>query len=367
MIQLRIKGNVIPTPDKLRQKIGILRSSVNRINFGNIFYQQSDTKKIEVENNRNSEITMTIEECPEYIKLEINPETLASGERGEILVTYDSKIKSNYGGSKDIPKINMKMGNQIHKGSFNIVANIVEDFSKLSEQEMDDAPVVFFPKKYIDVGEIEAKEIKNIELEFENHGKNKLLIRHIEVNNTSFFLTEYDKVVEPGGKGKLIVNTNPEYKGSKLNTSVNVITNDPKNSLTILRLYGTKYISKRSLKESKNLHIKSKNVKAHEVNKLMKEYKKTDKLVIIDVRTPKEYENGCISGALNFNIEDKNFIKIIKLLDKSKMYLVYCKSGIRSKEAITVMNKLGFKNIYHMFEGMDGWKDNRLEVSDPGK
>ena len=99
----------------------------------------------------------------------------------------------------------------------------------------------------------------------------------------------------------------------------------------------------------------------------MEKYTNSDKLVVLDVRTPKEYENGCIFGALNFNIEDKNFSKIIQLLDKTKLYIVYCKSGIRSEEAVTIMSKLGFNNLYHMYEGTDGWKESRLEVSDPGK
>ncbi len=313
------------------------------------------------------EISLSVEDCPDHIKLEIKPATLAPGKRGEILVTYDSKIKSNYGASKDTPKISMKMSNQVYKGSFNITANIVEDFSKLSAQEMEDAPVVIFPKKSIDVGKIGEKQVKSIVLEFENHGKNKLFIRNIEINNTAFILAEYDDVVEPGGKGKLTVNTNPAYLSSKIDARINVITNDPKNSITTLRLSGTKNIPKRSIKEGKKSFSKSKNVKVHEVVKLMEEYKKSEKLVILDVRTPEEYENGCLPGALNIDIQDKSFYKTIQPLDRSKMYLVYCKSGIRSEEAITVMNKLGFKNVLHMFEGMDGWKDKRFKVKNPKK
>lgn len=364
---LRIKGDVIATPGKLRQKIGILKSSKNTIQFGDIIYLQSKTQKIEIQNTKSVEITISVEDCPDHIKLEIEPATLAPGKRGEILVTYDSKIKNNYGTTKDIPKISMNMGKQVYKGSFNIIANIVEDFSKLSAQEMEDAPVVIFPKKSINVGEIGEKQVKSIEFEFENHGKNKLIIRNIEINNNAFILARYDDVVEPGGKGKLTMKTNPAYLSSRIDTKINVITNDPRNSITILRLFGTKNIPKRPLKESKKSHSKSNNVKVHEVVKLMEEYKKSEKLVILDVRTPEEYENGCLPGALNIDIQDKSFYKTIKPLDKSKMYIVYCKSGIRSEEAISVMNKLGFKNVLHMFEGMDGWKDKRLKVRSPNK
>ena len=310
---------------------------------------------------------MTIAECPEYIKLEIKPETLSPGEKGEILVTFDSNFDYLYGTYTDNVMISMKMDKQEIKGSIKIIATIVEDFSKLTEEELAVAPVIYFPERAVNFGEIEAKEIKRIEIEFENRGRSELIIRNIEMNNMAYILNGFDEVVESGGKGKIVIETNPAYISAALDTRVTVIANAPKSSRNILRVYGTKKIQKSEFEKNKNIQSKFKNIKVYEARDIIKDLKKSDKLVILDVRTPKEYENGCLFGAFNFNVEDNNFKKEIQLLDRSKMYLVYCKSGIRSKDAVSVMNELGFKNILHMFEGMDGWQKNRLEVSDPGK
>jgi len=366
-IKLTIRGNVIPTPGKLRQKIGFLNSSKNKIDFGDIIFQQSSTQTIEVENTKQSEITMTVDNCPEYIKFELKPNILAPGEKGVIQVTFNSKFINTYGSSTENLKISMRVDKQVLNGSIKVIANIVEDFTKMSPQELADAPIIFFPKRSINIGEIKESQIKSIELEFENHGKSELIIRNVEVNNSAFIITEYNKAVKPGKKGKITLETNPEYISATLKTSINVIANDPKRSNTILLLYGTKKITKTALKNSKKLQKKYKNIKVQEANKLIEEYRKSEKLVILDVRTAKEYENGCIKGALNFDIQESNFKQTIQLLDRSRIYLVYCKSGIRSKEAITIMSKLGFENVFHMFEGIDSWEKNGLEVINPVK
>ena len=196
LTKLTIKGEVVPTPGKLRNKIGLLRSSLNRINFGYIFYQEKSSETIEIENSNDSEMTVYVENCPEYIKLKIEPEILAAGERGKIVVTFDSKIKDAYGTSKDFPQIKMKLNNRVYKGVINITAIVIEDFSKLTEQELINAPVIIFPKKSINIGEIEKKQKKNIEIEFENRGERELLIRNIEINNNSFIIYNFDKIVK---------------------------------------------------------------------------------------------------------------------------------------------------------------------------
>ena len=286
---------------------------------------------------------MTIADCPKYIKIKIKPETLAPGERGEIQVTFDSKLKNTYGTSTDNPKISMKFSTQVYNGTINVIAKIVEDFSQLSAKELADAPVIHFPRKSINVGEIDAKQSKRIEIEFENRGNSKLLIRNIEINNSSLTLAEYDKELKPGRKGKLTLNTNPANIVGKLNVSVTVISNDPKKSQTTLHLYGTKKKPEPAPKKVKNIQTKIKNFKVREAYDLLHEYKNSDKLVVLDVRTPKEYENGCIPEALNFDFEAKNFIKTIQLLDRSRIYLVYCQAGIRSEEALIIMSELGLK------------------------
>lgn len=76
--------------------------------------------------------------------------------------------------------------------------------------------------------------------------------------------------------------------------------------------------------------------------------------IILDVRTPQEFYERHIPGAINIPNEtiDKN--EITDLPDKEQLILVYCRSGNRSKQASEKLVKLGYTNIVE-FGGINDW------------
>ena len=90
--------------------------------------------------------------------------------------------------------------------------------------------------------------------------------------------------------------------------------------------------------------------------KLIKEHKNDQDLVILDVRTPWEFSDNHIEGAVNLDYTDPDFNEQIKKLDKTKYYIIYCKSGIRSAKVCEILKKLGFTHVYNIKEGFKGWK-----------
>lgn len=80
------------------------------------------------------------------------------------------------------------------------------------------------------------------------------------------------------------------------------------------------------------------------------------KVVVLDIRTPEEYQEGRIAGATNINFQASDFEQKIAALDKSKTYLVHCASGGRSKRSLPVFEKLQFQSIYHLDGGIIGWE-----------
>lgn len=78
--------------------------------------------------------------------------------------------------------------------------------------------------------------------------------------------------------------------------------------------------------------------------------------VIIDVRTPQEFQAGHIEGALNINYFDKNFLEQFSNFDKTKPVFIYCKSGNRSSSASPKISKLGFKEVYDLQGGILNWE-----------
>lgn len=87
---------------------------------------------------------------------------------------------------------------------------------------------------------------------------------------------------------------------------------------------------------------------------------KTPNSLVFDVRTTKEVAEGQIEGThltADFNNAEE-FKKFLSTLDKTKNYLVYCRSGARSAKACKMMEELGFKGaLYNLAMGIAEWKD----------
>jgi rhodanese-related sulfurtransferase len=89
---------------------------------------------------------------------------------------------------------------------------------------------------------------------------------------------------------------------------------------------------------------------------------KGNKVQLVDVRTPGEYEVDHLENATLINYKDENFINnAIAKLDKSKPVYVYCHSGHRSANSAALLEKEGF-TVYDMKGGISGWKENGFKT-----
>jgi len=79
--------------------------------------------------------------------------------------------------------------------------------------------------------------------------------------------------------------------------------------------------------------------------------------LILDVRTPEEFSERHIPGAINIPNETIGTEEIPALPDKDQMILVYCRSGNRSKQASEKLVHLGYTNIVE-FGGINDWPGN---------
>lgn len=86
------------------------------------------------------------------------------------------------------------------------------------------------------------------------------------------------------------------------------------------------------------------------------------KVVVLDVRTPDEYRERHLKGALNVDYLARDFEQQLARLDKTKPYLVHCASGGRSSETLPMLRKLGFKNVRHLDGGIEAWQKAGLSV-----
>ena len=83
---------------------------------------------------------------------------------------------------------------------------------------------------------------------------------------------------------------------------------------------------------------------------------------LVDVRTPKEYAEGYLPGAILMNVRDASFDSMIRQLDKNRPVFVYCRLGKRSMEAANILEKNKFKIVYNLEGGIVSWKEKGKPV-----
>jgi rhodanese-related sulfurtransferase len=98
---------------------------------------------------------------------------------------------------------------------------------------------------------------------------------------------------------------------------------------------------------------------------LIQKNKNNPNFVILDVRTPEEYQGGGITGAVNIDSYAADFKNSLNRLDKNKKYLVYCRTGHRSAAAAAAMKTLKFKEVYDLAGGVVAWSQKGYPLVKP--
>jgi len=106
-------------------------------------------------------------------------------------------------------------------------------------------------------------------------------------------------------------------------------------------------------------HALSTDISAEQFEQLNKE-----EIVLVDVRTPEEYNDGYIPGAINLPLAELPQI-FTELENKDQKIVVYCRSGRRAGKAITFLNEQGFTNLVHLEGDFQAWSKDGREIAKP--
>jgi rhodanese-related sulfurtransferase len=77
--------------------------------------------------------------------------------------------------------------------------------------------------------------------------------------------------------------------------------------------------------------------------------------VLLDIRTPEEFVEARIDGAVNIDFYAADFADQIGALDRDTEYVVYCRSGNRSGQAMDLFRDLGFTAVHEIDGGIVNW------------
>ena len=111
--------------------------------------------------------------------------------------------------------------------------------------------------------------------------------------------------------------------------------------------------------DNKTENIEVKLVTAEEMQSILE----IEDVQLVDVRTPKEYEEIRIANAQNIDFSSPTFDDDISKLDKEKPVILYCKGGNRSAKCSKKLKSAGFEKIYELDGGISKWKhSDKLEI-----
>ncbi|MGA6993875.1 MAG: rhodanese-like domain-containing protein [Candidatus Deferrimicrobiaceae bacterium] len=102
------------------------------------------------------------------------------------------------------------------------------------------------------------------------------------------------------------------------------------------------------------------NVGPEEAQALIRENDGNRDFVVLDVRTPGEFAQGHLESAVLVDFRYPGFREEMAGLEKTKTYLVYCRTGNRSARALGIMRELGFRSTYHLEGGIKRWVEEGL-------
>ena len=92
-------------------------------------------------------------------------------------------------------------------------------------------------------------------------------------------------------------------------------------------------------------------------------YMSSAKAILIDARASKDYGKSRIEGAVNIDwpLPDSYFTSPAAP-SKDRPVFVYCYAGFRSKKAAVLFYDHGYREIYSLKGGFNGWKAQKMPV-----
>ncbi|MGQ7870501.1 DUF1573 domain-containing protein [Sunxiuqinia sp. sy24] len=236
---LRIKGAVEQREKTLVElyprEIGPLRAKTNHISFVKITENEVKTEELEVINDTDESVRVEFKTPPGHLTAKAIPETIPAKGKGKIVVTYDAKQLNTFGFMMHRIYLNIN-GESNYRNSIGVSATIEEDFSSLTAEELASAPVVSFNEKAHDFGDINQGDEVEYTFNIKNEGQRDLIIRRVKTSCGCTAVTPEKKIISKNEVVPLKVKFNSKGKRGRQNKSITVITNDPKNPTTILRV-----------------------------------------------------------------------------------------------------------------------------------
>lgn len=236
--QLNISGTVIGAANTIAGRYpagaGAVRLRNGVAAFGQIAKGKLATVSVQGYNRSADSIRPEVQPRPGYISAIVRPEVVAPGEIFNILLNFNTRDCREWGIVTDT--VDVRSGD--HGFAMPTVAIITDDFSRLTDEEREKAPMLRTDTDKIDFGVITTTDTPcEAYFTVENHGKSPLELRRVYTVDPALTVKPESSTVKPGKKTRVKVTVDPaRTKAPMLNARVMIVSNDPGNSQVPVRV-----------------------------------------------------------------------------------------------------------------------------------
>jgi hypothetical protein len=241
VIVLVINGEVIPREKTIEElftfPVGGISFESNHLAFTNVKKNEKKIRVMKLISTSKVPVKVEFDGLPVHLTLKAIPEMLKPGQKGLVEGTYNATKNPVWGNVTDTVKIKLD-GVAQENVYYYVSANLIEDFSSLSKEDVLNAPVFKVTSTTIELGKIKGLTQYEVEFKFINEGKSDLMIRYIRSTCGCIEVQQGNQNIgiKPGESSSIKVAFNSGSYIGRVTKSIYVFTNDPKNSEVVLML-----------------------------------------------------------------------------------------------------------------------------------
>jgi hypothetical protein len=237
-----IKGEVIKRPPTEFEIAGYTKSSgMVRIKEPDVAHNLLNTESVldtfYVRNFWTQPVSIKMEKPLDYVSevyrsfgAELQP-----GQEGFFVLKYDASKRNSFGQTKD--QVTFATNDSIEQVKrVHYAVNIKEDFSKMTPKQLKNAPVCEVSTTTVNFGDMQKNASKTETFTIKNTGKTPLIIRGLETSNSLFKAKSNMMEIPAGGTAEITVSFKAPGRTITQNATLDVITNDPANSIRTITL-----------------------------------------------------------------------------------------------------------------------------------
>lgn len=238
---LTIDGVVIGSESTLMSRYpveaGSLRLRTQLVPFGTVLRCKAKSAFVEVYNASTEPVAPEWSGVPGYLRIASSAQTIAPGEQVVYSLVLTPDASAPYGIVTDSAYIAVPGDAPL---KMELSAILEEDFSTLTPGQRQNAPVVAIDTDRLDFGRLSRGDGEvSRTFTIENRGKSDLMLRRVYTTDAGVKVSPSEGKVKKGKSATITVTTDPETLPAEvLSARIQIITNDPEQSLTIVRAIG---------------------------------------------------------------------------------------------------------------------------------